>query len=99
MTVTVKDCQTLFDIALLAGGCMETAMSIAEANGLSMTDRLADGQQLTIPEPLEYSVPVVVTRYGTLHIEPATETSIDDVISCPYGGIGFMGIGIDFICS
>ncbi|MBD5251395.1 MAG: LysM peptidoglycan-binding domain-containing protein [Barnesiella sp.] len=99
MKATVKERQTLLDIALLTGGHIETVFALAEANGMSITDQLEDGRVLTVPEPVEGGDTRTVELYKAHKIEPATEVSPDDMSACPYGGIGFMGIEIDFIVS
>ena len=99
MKATAKERQTLLDIALLTGGHIETVLTLAEANGMSITDRLEDGRVLTVPEPVEGGDTRTVELYKAHKIEPATEVSPDDMSACPYGGIGFMGIEIDFIVS
>ena len=99
MKATVKERQTLLDIALQTGGHIETVFALAEANGMSITDRLEDGRVLTVPEPVESGDTRTVELYKARMVEPATEVSPDDMAACPYGGIGFMGIEIDFIVS
>ena len=99
MKATVKERQTLLDDALQTGGHNETVLALAEANGMSITDRLEDGRVLTIPEPVESGDTRTVELYKAHKVEPATEVSPDDMSACPYGGIGFMGIEIDFIVS
>ncbi|MBD5349683.1 MAG: LysM peptidoglycan-binding domain-containing protein [Bacteroides sp.] len=99
MKATVKERQTLLDVALQTGGHIETVLALAEANGMSITDRLEDGRVLTIPEPVESGDTRTVELYKAHKVEPATEVSPDDMSACPYGGIGFMGIEIDFIVS
>lgn len=96
MRVVVKDRQTVLDVAVQYGGSVETAMEIAAANGVSITERLDDGQELSVPEPLSNGDARTVALYGAHGVEPATEASAEDMASCPYGGIGFMGIEIDF---
>lgn len=92
----VKDGQTMLDLALQSGGHVETVLALALANGLSVTDRLADGQELTVPEPVEGGDARTVGLYEAYGVEPATEASVEDMLACPYGGIGYMGIEIDF---
>ncbi|MBD5230313.1 MAG: hypothetical protein HDS69_09835 [Bacteroidales bacterium] len=96
MKTTAKDRQTVLDLAIVNGGHIETAMALAAANNISVTERLADGQVLIVPEPLAGGEPRTVELYRVQHVEPATEASEDDMTACPYGGIGFMGIEIDF---
>lgn len=89
----------MLDMALQSGGHVETVLALAVASELSVTDRLEDGQELTIPEQMEYRDARTVKLYGAYGIEPATEASIDDMLACPYGGINFMGVDVDFIVS
>lgn len=99
MKTTAKDRQTLLDIALQCGGHVETVLALAAANGLSVTDRLEDGQVLNVPEPIADGDARTVRLYRAHVIEPATEASTEEITACPYGGIGFMGIEIDFEAS
>ena len=96
MNTTAKERQTMLDVALQSGGHVETVLIMAAANGLSVTDRLEEGQELTVPEPVEYGDARTVRLYRAYGVVPATEASADDMTACPYGGIGFMGIDIDF---
>ena len=89
----------MLDLAMAYGGSMETAMALAAANNLSVTERLADGQVLIVPEPLAGGDPRTVELYRVQKVEPATEASEDDMAACPYGGIGYMAVEIDFIVS
>ena len=99
MKTTAKERQTLLDIALQIGGHIETVLALAETNGMSITDMLEDGHVLTVPEPMEGGAPRTVELYKAHKVEPATEVSPDDISACPYGGIGFMGIELDFTVS
>lgn len=99
MKARAKERQTLLDIALQTGGHIETVLALAEANGMSIADRLEDGRIVTVPEPVEGGDARTVELYRAHKVEPATEASADDVAACPYGGIGYMGIEIDFMMS
>ena len=46
MTVTVKNRQTLSDIAIQVYGSVEAVVALAEANGVSITDDLPAGMVL-----------------------------------------------------
>ncbi|MDE6346822.1 MAG: hypothetical protein K2L55_09145 [Muribaculaceae bacterium] len=83
-------------MALQSGGHVEMVLALAESNGLSVTDRLEDGQELSVPEPVEGGDARTVRLYRAHGVEPATVASVDDMTACPYGGIGFMGVEIDF---
>ena len=83
--------QSLLDIALQHTGSAETALDIALANGISLSDNLETGATLTLPDT-QGNKPMA--QYYTVNkIMPATslETEI--------GGINYMGIEIDFIVS
>ena len=99
MKTIAKERQTLLDIALQTCGHIETVLALAEANSMSITDRLEDGRVLTVPERLAEGDTRTVELYRAHKVEPATEAGADDMSACPYGGIGFMSIGIDFIVS
>lgn len=72
MQLTVKDRQSLPDIALLALGSLAGVFSLAVRNGLSVTATLADGQ--AIDYELEDVVSEAVRSAYTLQrIAPATD--------------------------
>ena len=96
MKTRAKERQTVLDLAIATGGDIETAMALASANNVSLTDRLADGQELTVPEPVAGGDRRTVELYRAQGIEPATDASEEDIAACPYGGIGYMGVEIDF---
>ena len=96
MKTTAKERQSMLDMALQCGGHVETALALAVANELSVTDRLEDGQELTVPEPVDVGNARVVRLYRAHGLDPATEVSAEDMQCCPCGGIGYMGVEIDF---
>ncbi len=49
-TYTVQPGQTFFDAVLMACGTMESTMDIVAANGISVTDIVAAGTLLIIPD-------------------------------------------------
>ena len=99
MKTTVKERQTMLDVALQSCGHVETVLTLAAANGLSVTDMLEDGQVLTVPEPVAGGDVRTVRLYRAQGVEPATEASVEEMLACPYVGIGFMGIEMDFVVS
>ncbi len=99
MKTTVKDRQTLADIGLISGGTLAEGLETAIRNGLSASAELADGQELETAEATGGTESRTVRRYAVERVEPATEASDEDRSACPYGGIGYMGIEIDFIVS
>ncbi|MBQ9076858.1 MAG: hypothetical protein IJY31_03345 [Muribaculaceae bacterium] len=72
-TIIVKDRQTLLDVALQTSGSLEGLMDLAIANGRSVTDELADGEELITGEVVDRKV---VERYEMEGVCPATEEII-----------------------
>ncbi|MBO4778102.1 MAG: hypothetical protein J5588_06365 [Bacteroidales bacterium] len=97
MNTTVKNGQSLFDIALQECGNAESAFNMAMLNGLSMTDVLSNGQSLELPDVTEKKI---VQQYAVNEIFPATAitaTQFNETISGE--GVEFWGIEFDFIVS
>ena len=88
MEVKVKDRQSLLDMAVQTAGSMEAAFDLAVANGVSLTATLKDGQVLA-----------TVRYYSVQKIMPATALSREEISVLERGGIGFMGIEMEFIVS
>lgn len=88
--------QSIFDVALQHCGNLESAFSIAELNGLSLTDDLEVGASMAMPEADNKQV---VQYYATNKIEPATAITQDEInaILATGEGIEFWGIEYDFI--
>lgn len=95
MSVEVKDRQCLLDVALVATGSVEGAFGLAVANGIGLTAGLPLG---TVIENAPAGVVSrrVVSVYAMERVSPAMEVSDVDMASCCAGGIGHMGIEIDF---
>jgi hypothetical protein len=77
MKVTVKDRQSLLDVAIQVLGSAEGVFALAVRNGLSITDRLTDGQVL------EYDLDDIIDtttadRIAARKICPATEIPTTD---------------------
>ncbi len=77
MKVTVKDRQSLLDVAIQVLGSAEGVFALASRNGISITDRLTDGQVL------EYDLgDIIDNRTADLiaarRICPATEVAAKD---------------------
>lgn len=77
MEVTVKDRQSLFDISVQCLGGIEGVFSLAERNGLGITDRLSDGQVLTweVADTVNAKVQQEYTLRG---IVPATDMEVSE---------------------
>lgn len=72
MQITVKDRQSLADIAVQYLGGVEGIFALAERNGISITAKLEDGQ--TLDWELADTVDATVQRiYAAQGIEPATD--------------------------
>lgn len=69
-TIIVKDRQTMLDVALQTSGSLEGLIALAIVNGRSVTDELADGEELQEAEVVDSNV---VERYKVEEIFPATE--------------------------
>lgn len=77
MQITVKDRQSLADIAVQYLGGVEGIFALAERNGISITARLTDGQ--TLDWELADTVDAQVQRiYAAQGIEPATDISAQE---------------------
>lgn len=89
-----SDRQSLLDIAVQTSGGVEAAFDLAAANDVSVSEPLAAGAQL---ETVAVADKMVLERYTARQVRPATELSDEEIEAAPYGGIGFMGIEIDFM--
>ncbi len=78
MQITVKDRQSLADIAVQYLGGVEGIFALAERNRISVTAKLEDGQ--TLDWELADTVDATVQRiYAAQGIEPATDISQKDM--------------------
>ena len=90
--------QTLLDIAVQEYGNADSALDIALAAGILLTDLPASGTPLPLPGGITPDVQVT-SRYAHGGWRPATAVTREDISAAPYGGIDYMGIEIDFIIS
>jgi hypothetical protein len=74
MTYTVQEGQSFWDCVLCMTGTLEAATSIAEANGISVTDEVTTGQELAWPTSFTADK-AVLQIYNDLHITPGTATT------------------------
>lgn len=98
MRSIVHSRQSLLDITIQECGSFEAAFTLAERNGLAVTDELAVGQAVEFA-PEDISKKQVVASLAAQGVKPATAISEQDAALVPWGGIGFMGLEIDFIVS
>lgn len=67
--------QSLIDVSVQHLGCVEGIMLVARDNGLSVTDDLAPGTELTVSDPMDDTV---AKTYGNMLHSPATSLSASD---------------------
>jgi hypothetical protein len=91
----VLESQSIFDAALQECGGVESAFALALENGVSLTDDLAAGQELATVTAANKPI---AEYYKNRNILPATGLTAEDK-QATLGGIGYMGINIDFIVS
>lgn len=96
MKVKPLDRQSLLDIAIQTSGSVEAAFELAAKNDIAISEELARDAEL---ETVAVADKIVLSRYAARNLRPATELSPEDLEAVPYGGIGFMGIEIDFVVS
>ena len=87
------DRQSLIDVALQTSGSVEGALG---KNDIPVSGELAPDVELETAPVVDK---LVLGRYEARGVRPATDISAEDLACVPYGGIGFMGIEIDFIVS
>jgi hypothetical protein len=97
MEIEVKKGQCLFDIAMQYCGNAELAWDIATLNQMSLTDNLAPGQILKIPEPNEKFNKMIIRKLADLKISPATAVTDDFINELDDPGIGEMIIEKTFV--
>ena len=86
-TITAKDRQTLFDIALMEWGRAELAYDLAQANGLCLSDEVGAGAALLIPAVDGKTDPAVADAYALNGITPATAASAEQMAELNPEGI------------
>nr|DAR27470.1 MAG TPA: hypothetical protein [Caudoviricetes sp.] len=98
MRVTIHSRQSFLDIALQECGSFEAAYTLAERNGLSMTDDLTVGQELEF-QPADITRKNIVAALAAYRVKPATAIRPEERALLPWGGINYMGVEIDFVVS
>ena len=92
MQITSKQGQWLGDITVREAGSIESIVAMAIDNEISITDKMSAGSPVARPVPSDRRV---INYYDVNDIHPAT--SADFVGNL--GGIGYMGIEINFTVS
>lgn len=107
--IVTTDRQSIFDLALQYYGSIEAAFDIASANGLSVTDDVEVGTELTEPTSVTLVNSDIVTYYSVNSIQPATSDNLILATGIGYmeiestftigadTGINYMAIELDFI--
>lgn len=93
--VKVLNRQSLIDVALQTSGAMAAVFELALRNGIAITDDVSGMELVTVKSADK----LVSRRYAETNLHPATALSREEMESLPLGGIGYMGIEIDFIIS
>lgn len=96
MKITVRNNQSLLDIAIQYKGTVEAAFAIALANNISLTDDLMTGQELIIPHTKFYNK-LILDNYQGKGFLPATAVTDDYVNKIDDPGIGEMIINVNFM--
>lgn len=96
MKVKPLERQSVLDIAIQTSGGVEAAFALSVKNDIAISAEIARDAEL---ETVVVVDKTVLSRYEARNIRLATELSPEDLEAVPYGGIGFMGIEIDFVVS
>lgn len=92
-TITVQEGQSLFDIAVQACGAVAAVFAVAALNGLAITDTLAAGQKLVVPESYDRRIS---EYYALNNLRPATGTDDAGMETIRASGIGYWAIWTEF---
>ena len=89
--------QSVFDLAVQTSGSAESAFAFALRNGLSVTDTLTPGQQLTTVDIMNIDI---ANYYNARNLKPATDYTVSEPQPEPgLEGIDYWAIEIDFVVS
>ena len=94
----VLDGQTLLDIAVQYCGSADAAFEIAQLNGLSVTDDLMTGRDLSLPGITNKKI---AEYYKNKGLQPATNITMNSENPLPVSleGIGYWAIETEFMVS
>lgn len=93
MKIEVLEGQTLADIAIQANGDLGSLMNIAMLNGMSITDDVAEGMVIEVPEA-DSDKQSIVAVFDDKANRPASKIQFSDA-DMPEG-IAYWTIGLDF---
>lgn len=77
MEITVKDRQTLLDVAIMSLGSAAGAFAFVRNNGISLTARMAEGQVLTY-DAADIIATTIRDAYDVRGLSPATDIDSKD---------------------
>lgn len=92
--VIIEHNQSLLDVSIQTTGTVNNALKIAQANNISLSDKLMPGTEVIIPDGIDIHTEIV-NYYVKNGLKPATD--IDHYKEKELGGIGEMEIGNNFI--
>lgn len=92
--ITVRDRQTVVDIAIQEVGTVEASIEVAEANGISITDDLLTGQIL---KPAAVVFGETVKTFFKENRHPASAETILE--NAGLSGIDYWGVENEFVVS
>jgi hypothetical protein len=91
--INVIENQTFFDLSVEQTGSVLSVFEMALTSGKSITDDLAPGEQIIIPET-RYYIKDIVDYFKGKNYKIATYGTLDDYQS--FEGIGFWIINLNF---
>ncbi len=95
-TATVLYKQSLLDVILQLTGAMDSLVSVAHHNNISVTDDLVPGQKISFPEDVSLDEDIL-NYYQAKKIKPATGLSAEDALLLDKPeGISYWAINVDF---
>jgi len=84
----IKQRQTLIDFTCQNSGSIEALFDVAQENGVSITEEIAPGTQLSAPE--------IDRKTVAFYQKSIHDITTDQNVQPVQGGIGFMQIGTTF---
>lgn len=94
MQITAQNRQSLADKTIEGCGAVESIFEVADRNDMAITDDPSTGQAIEVSSA-SVTKRQVVARLKAYGAAPATGITQSDADTCPYGGIGYMGIEYD----
>ena len=97
MSITVEHSQCLMDVAVQYCGDATALFELAMLNGISSAADVAAGTILDVPDAINAEI---AAYFSVNNIIPATaDAKIKKTAGINLEGIGYWGIGVDFIVS